>query len=94
MENACLVSGMFSDCKKLKTLLISKWKLENAEDTHCMFFGCKSLKLLDITNWILDNLKFYLDMFQNCNLTTLTCTSNTYTKIKDVVPNTAIINFA
>ena len=94
MENACLVSGMFSDCKKLKTLLISKWKLENAEDTHCMFFGCKSLKLLDITNWTLDNLKFYLDMFQNCNLTTFTCKSNTYTKIKDVVPNTAIINFA
>lgn len=50
-DSATNVSYMFSQCKKLKNINVSNFKMNKVTTMEAMFENCESLTELDVTNW-------------------------------------------
>ena len=63
------MSYMFSGCSSIISLPdISKWNINNVNDTSYMFSGCSSLiSLPDISKWNTNKVKYMSRMFSWCN---------------------------
>ena len=63
------ISGMFSSCSSLKSLLnISSWKTENVTDLSSLFSGCSSLvSLPDISKWKTGKVTNMNNLFSKCS---------------------------
>ena len=62
------MSGMFSGCKRLFGLDLSKFDMSNVVKARIMFSGCSSLKHLDLTASNMDNLEDADFMFGYCRM--------------------------
>ena len=60
-----MISYMFADCKKLKTLDLSKWNVEKIEWFSGLFYS-SGLEHIDLSNWNTDNLYSCVSMFKYC----------------------------
>ena len=66
------MSSMFSDCKSLESLDVTKFNTANVTNMVGMFAGCRSLTTLDVTNFNTAKVTNMNSMFSQCHsLTTL-----------------------
>ena len=61
------MSGMFFDCRSLKSLDLSNFNTSNVTNMSRMFFDCQSLTSLDLSNFNTSNVTNMSEMFGNCN---------------------------
>ena len=66
-SNVTDISGMFYDCKKLKSIGdLSKWDVSKVESMISMFANCKTITSVgDLSNWDVSNVKYASYMFHN-----------------------------
>ena len=66
-SNVTDISGMFYDCKKLKSIGdLSKWDVSKVESMISMFANCKTITSVgDLANWDVSNVKYASYMFHN-----------------------------
>ncbi len=86
-NNATNMFGMFRNCKKLKTLDISRFDTSNVTLMESMFSGCSALKELNLgTNFDTSNVTSMSAMFYSCgSLTKLNLGENFNTiKVKNM----------
>lgn len=57
--------GLFYNCKKLESLNLSEWEINNVTDMKYMFYGCESLTDLNIKNFTLDGVTSFDLMLYN-----------------------------
>ena len=66
------MSGMFSSCSSLKSLNLSNFKTNNANNMSYIFSYCSSLTSLDLSNFNSNNVTNMSDIFfgikNTCNL--------------------------
>ena len=61
------MSGMFSDCTKLKFIDLSKFNTSSVKDMENMFLNCESLISLNLSNFDTSSVIIMQSMFGNCN---------------------------
>ena len=61
------MSGMFFDCRSLKSLDLSNFNTSNVTNMCMMFWDCRSLTSLDLSNFNTSNVTNMSEMFGNCN---------------------------
>ena len=62
------MNSMFSNCKKLQTLDLSKWKTHNLESMSSMFCNCIKLKeIKGIESFDTTSLNFIRELFRGCS---------------------------
>ena len=64
------MGSMFSTCRTLKTLDVSKWNVSKVTNMSTMFSSCSSLTTLDVSNWDVSKVTNMEGMFQNTPLDT------------------------
>ena len=52
-----IMTGMFSECYKLKDLNITSFDTKNVYDMSGVFYGCSSLKKINLKNFNTCNVK-------------------------------------
>jgi surface protein len=60
------MGSMFSGCKALTSLDVSKFDTSNVTDMRSMFSGCKALTSLDVSKFDTSNVTDMKWMFNNC----------------------------
>ena len=66
------MNSMFSGCRKLTSLDVSKWNTSNVTDMSSMFWNCSKLTSLDVYNFNTSNVTSMQYLFSGCsNLTSL-----------------------
>lgn len=76
-ENVTDMSWMFSDCKALTSLDLSKFNTQNVAYMWGMFSGSEALTSLDVSKFNTQNVSDMRYMFYDCtSLTTIFCNSN------------------
>ena len=79
-ENVTDMSWMFSNCKALTTLDVSKFDTKNVTDMSGMFSDCHALTTLDVSHFDTKNVTDMSNMFSDCSALTTLDLSNFDTK--------------
>ncbi|MGM0303812.1 hypothetical protein IGI66_003477 [Enterococcus sp. AZ048] len=58
--------SVFSGCKNLSQVDVSKWDTGNVTNMASMFLSCHGLSTLDVSNWDTKNVSVMYSMFANC----------------------------
>ncbi|MBR5341228.1 MAG: BspA family leucine-rich repeat surface protein [Erysipelotrichaceae bacterium] len=66
--SSCIdMSGMFSNCLRLKTLALDSWNVSSCESFESMFEGCIALTSVgSLDNWLTSNVNDMSKMFKSC----------------------------
>ena len=70
-DNVTNMAGMFSGCRRLTSIDLSKFNTANVMDMHSMFNGCSGLTSLDLSGFNTTNVTDMACMFSGCGLTSL-----------------------
>ena len=76
VKGATNLSGIFGQCKNLKSVDFSDFDTANVTGMDCMFFGCSSLNNLDLSNFDTSNVTNMVGMFLGCSSLTSLDLSN------------------
>lgn len=80
-SNIVNMYSMFSGCKSLERLDLSKWNMDNIETIDFFLSDCENLKTIgDTSNWKLEKVEDVQYMFANCKKLTQLNLSNTRLK--------------
>jgi len=66
-DNVTNMAGMFSGCRRLTSIDLSKFNTANVMDMHSMFEGCSGLTSLDLSNFNTANVTNMEYMFNCCS---------------------------
>ncbi len=75
-ENVTDMSWMFSDCKALTSLNLSKFNTQNVAYMWGMFSGCEALTSLDLSSFNTEKVTSMSEMFRDCKALTSLDLSN------------------
>lgn len=73
-SSATTMQGMFGECG-IVNLNLSKFNTSNVTDMSGMFANSKNLRNLDVRNFDISNVSNFAQMFFNCGVSSITCTS-------------------
>ena len=65
-DECITMERMFSNCENLKTIDISNWRVDNAQNMSNMFYGCKKINNLDLSRWHIQGVNNMYKMFAQC----------------------------
>ena len=66
-ENVTNMDNMFTRCKSLKSIDVSKFNTSKVTIMQSMFYGCKSLETIDVSGFDTRNVTNMHAMFYDCN---------------------------
>ena len=73
-SSATTMQGMFGECG-IVNLNLSKFNTSNVTDMSGMFANSENLRNLDVRNFDISNVSNFAQMFFNCGVSSITCTS-------------------
>lgn len=66
MHNAVYLSNMFSGCKSITSLDLSRWDTSSVERIGSMFLSCESLSDLNVSTWDTSKVTEMNEVFKGC----------------------------